>query len=220
MVSAASRYCRMSGPGPILLMVQVVALLALGLAAGFFHYRVGLLLEPVDDACGGPDPMARMQVAEQLMARSLALAPWQPLQWIPMAGLVLALLGAISISVYRLGRLSDRLRWANWAVMALHGVILMLAVRALHLYDMAWISVAKLAPTTCLVELGEQGRLPLAQAQEVVFGILTRQHALLLRNPDDLALVLAALLLMAMVAGFMLWRAIVRARSSEALEDG
>lgn len=137
MVSTATRFCRICGPGPILLALQVVALLAVALAAGFFHYRVGLLLEPVDDACGGPDPVARMQVAEQLLARSTALAPWQPLQWIPMAGVALALLGAMSISVYRLGRLSERLRRANWGVMALHAAILALALRALHLYDMA-----------------------------------------------------------------------------------
>ncbi|WP_216074816.1 hypothetical protein, partial [Acinetobacter baumannii] len=86
---------------------------------------------------------------------------------------VLALLGAMSISVYRLGRLSERLRRANWGVMALHAAILALALRALHLYDMAWTSVAKLSPAACLVELGEQGRLPLAQAQQVVFEILT-----------------------------------------------
>lgn len=129
-----------------------------------------------------------------------------------MAGVALALLGAMSISVYRLGRVSERLRRANWGLMALHAAILALAARVLHLYDMAWISVAKLSPAACLVELGEQGRLPLAQAQEVVFGILTREHAPLLRNPDDLAFVLVALLLMAMAAGFMLWRAIVRER--------
>ncbi|HDS1581580.1 TPA: hypothetical protein QEL15_003696 [Stenotrophomonas maltophilia] len=212
MVSAASRFCRICGPGPMLLVLQVVALLAVALAAGFFHYRVGLLLEPVDESCGGPDPAARLQVAEQLMARSTALAAWQPLQWIPMAGVVLALLGAMSISVYRLGRVSIALRRANWGLMAVHGAILVLAIRALHLYDLAWISVAKLSPTACLVELGEQGRLPLAQAQQVVFSILTREQASLLRNPDDLAAVLAVLLLVAMVAGFMLWRAIVRER--------
>jgi hypothetical protein len=55
--------------------------------------------------------------------------------------------------------------------------------------------------------------MPLAQAQQVVFQILTREHAPLLRNPDDLALVLVALLLVAMAAGFMLWRAIARARA-------
>src|SRR2546427_66739 len=122
MASAATRFCRICGPGPILLVLQVVALLAVALAAGFFHTRVGLLLEPVDEACGGPDSAARMQVAEQLMARSTALAPWQPLQWVPTAGVVLALLGAMSISIYRLGRLSERLRWANWGLMALHAV--------------------------------------------------------------------------------------------------
>jgi hypothetical protein len=41
MASAASRFCRICGPGPILLALQVVALLAVALAAGFFHYRVG-----------------------------------------------------------------------------------------------------------------------------------------------------------------------------------
>ena len=212
MVSAAIRFCRICGPGPILMVLQVVALLSMALTAGFFHYRVDLLLEPVDETCGGPDPVARMQVAEQLMARSLALEPWQPLHWIPLAGVTLAMLGAMSISLYRLGRLPGRLRVANWGMMALHGVILALASWALRLYDTAWTSVATLSPAACMVELGEQGRLPLAQAQQVVFEILTHEHAPLLRNPDDLALVLVALMLMAMTAGFMLWRAIVRER--------
>ncbi|HEL2980139.1 TPA: hypothetical protein UMB92_003014 [Stenotrophomonas maltophilia] len=214
MVSAATRFSRMCGPVPMLLVLQVVALLAVVLAVAFFHYRVGLLLEPVGDTCGGSDPVARMQVAEQLQARSLALQPWQPLHWIPMAGVVLAMLGAVSISVYRLGRVPACLRRANCGLIALHGAILALAVRALHLYHVAWISVATLSPAACLVELGEQGRLPLAQAQQVVFEILTHEHAPLLRNPDDLALVLVVLLLATMVGGIALWRGIARARAA------
>jgi hypothetical protein len=49
--------------------------------------------------------------------------------------------------------------------------------------------------------------MPLEQAQEVVFHIFTRAHAPLQRNPDDLALVLVALLTAAMVGGIALWRA-------------
>ncbi|MBR7559551.1 hypothetical protein KC218_23670, partial [Mycobacterium tuberculosis] len=78
-------------------MLQWVALLSVVLAAGFFHYRVELLLEPVTVACGGPDAQARLQVAEQVMARAGALDDWQPLGWIPWVGLVLALLGAMAV---------------------------------------------------------------------------------------------------------------------------
>lgn len=198
----------------MLLVLQWVALLAVALAAGFFRYRVDLLLEPVEQACGGPDPVARMQVAEQLMSRSEALQAWLPFEWVPMAGVVLALLGAMSMGAYRAGRLQGRLRVANGALMVLHGALLVAAAWTLHLYEVAWTSVATLAPASCLVELAPQGEVPLAQAQQLVFDILTRQNASLLRNPDDLALVLAALLALAlaMVAGVALWRAIARAR--------
>ena len=53
MSAATSRIRRICGQGPILLMLQWVALLSVVLAAGFFHYRVELLLEPVTVACGG-----------------------------------------------------------------------------------------------------------------------------------------------------------------------
>lgn len=212
MASTASRFCRICGPGPILLVLQILVVLAVAMAVGFFHYRVDLLLEPVGEACGGPDPVARMQVAEQLMARSNALQGWYPLHLIPVVGVGLALLGAMAICAYRLRRASGRLRQASWGLLALHGLALALSLRALHLYESAWLSVATLSPAACLVDLAAGGRMPLAQAQHVVFDILTREHAPLLRNPDDLAMVLAALLLVAMVAGVMLWRAIVRER--------
>ena len=54
----------------------------------------------------------------------------------------------------------------------------------------------------------------LVQAQSVVFHILARENATLMRNPDDLALVLVALLMATMVGGISLWRAIVRVRAA------
>ncbi|TGP50965.1 hypothetical protein EN872_14670, partial [bacterium M00.F.Ca.ET.229.01.1.1] len=96
MSPATSRIRRICGQGPILLMLQLVALLSVALASGFFHCRVDLLLEPITEACGGPDAHARLQMAEQVMARAGALDDWQPLSWIPVAGIALALLGAIA----------------------------------------------------------------------------------------------------------------------------
>lgn len=213
MSAATSRIRRICGQGPILLMLQWVALLSVVLAAGFFHYRVELLLEPVTVACGGPDAQARLQVAEQVMARAGALDDWQPLGWIPWVGLVLALLGAMAVCASRALWLRDRLRTANVALMVLHGGALALAGWVLHLYEDAWSNVARLSPTACLVELVSEGDVPLEQAQRVVFHILTRVNAPLLRNPDDLALVLTVLLLAAMAGGVALWRAIARARA-------
>lgn len=214
MSPATSRIRRIFGQGPILLMLQLVALLFVALAAGFFHYRVDLLLEPINAACGGPDEQARLQVAEQVMARAGALDDWQPLSWIPVAGIVLALLGAMAVCASRALWMRDRLRTANLALMLLHGGALGLAGWVLHLYENAWRNVARLSPTACLVELASEGDVPLEQAQRVVFHILTRVNAPLLRNPDDLALVLAVLLLAAMAGGVALWRAIARARAA------
>lgn len=215
MSPATSRIRRIFGQGPILLMLQLqlVALLSVALAAGFFHYRVDLLLEPINAACGGPDEQARWQMAEQVMARAGALDDWQPLSWIPVAGIVLALLGAMAVCASRALWLRDRLRTANVALMLLHGGALGLAGWVLHLYENAWSNVARLSPTACLVELVSEGDVSLEQAQRVVFHILTRVNAPLLRNPDDLALVLAVLLLAAMAGGVALWRAIARARA-------
>jgi len=53
MSPATSRIRRICGQGPILLMLQLVALLSVALASGFFHCRVDLLLEPITEACGG-----------------------------------------------------------------------------------------------------------------------------------------------------------------------
>ncbi|TGW19389.1 hypothetical protein E4417_09410 [Stenotrophomonas maltophilia] len=214
MSPATSRIRRIFGQGPILLMLQLVALLSVALAAGFFHYRVDLLLEPINAACGGPDEQARLEMAEQVMARAGALDDWQPLSWIPVAGIVLALLGATAVCASRALWLRDRLRAANLALMLLHGGALALAGWVLHLYENAWRNVARLSPTACLVELVSEGDVPLEQAQRVVFHILTRVNAPLLRNPDDLALVLAVLLLAAMAGGVALWRAIARARAA------
>lgn len=214
MSPATSRIRHICGQGPILLMLQLVALLSVALAAGFFHYRVDLLLEPINAACGGPDEQARLQVAEQVMARAGALDDWQPLSWIPVAGIVLALLGAMAVCASRALWLRDRLRTANLALMLLHGGALALAGWVLHLYENAWRNVARLSPTACLVELVSEGDVQLEQSQRVVFHILTRVNAPLLRNPDDLALVLAVLLLAAMAGGVALWRAIARARAA------
>ncbi|UXB36594.1 hypothetical protein [Stenotrophomonas maltophilia] len=214
MSAATSRIRRICGQGPILLMLQLVALLSVALASGFFHCRVDLLLEPITAACGGPDEQARLQMAEQVMARAGALDDWQPLSWIPLAGIVLALLGAMAVCASRALWLRDGLRTANVALLLLHGGALCLAGWTLHLYENAWNSVARLSPTACLMDLVAEGDTPLVQAQSVVFHILARENATLMRNPDDLALVLVALLMATMVGGISLWRAIVRVRAA------
>ncbi|WP_188239194.1 hypothetical protein [Stenotrophomonas maltophilia] len=214
MSAATSRIRRICGQGPILLMLQLVALLSVALASGFFHCRVDLLLEPITAACGGPDEQARLQMAEQVMARAGALDDWQPLSWIPLAGIVLALLGAMAVCASRALWLRDGLRTANVALLLLHGGALCLAGWTLHLYENAWNSVARLSPTACLMDLVAEGDTPLVQAQSVVFHILARENATLMRNPDDLALVLVALLMATMVGGISLRRAIVRVRAA------
>jgi hypothetical protein len=213
MSPATSRIRRICGQGPILLMLQLVALLSVALASGFFHCRVDLLLEPITEACGGPDAHARLQMAEQVMARAGALDDWQPLSWIPVAGIALALLGAIAVCASRALWLRDRLRTANVALLVLHGAALGLAGWTLYLYETAWNSVARLSPTACLMDLVAEGDTPLAQAQHVVFHILARENATLMRNPDDLALVLVMLLLATMMGGIGLWQGIARARA-------
>ena len=191
----------------MMFLLQLVALLSLGLEAGYFHSRVDLLLSPVADGCGGPDPVARLRVAEQLLARAGALDDWQPLRWIPMAGTMLALLGAMGACALRAAPEQGRLGMLCWGLVALHVAVLVLAGWTLHLYEDAWSSVVRLSPAACLVDLAEQGRMPLAQAQQVVFHVLTREYAPLQRNPDDLAMMAVSLLVTAMVASILLWRA-------------
>ncbi|WP_414540239.1 hypothetical protein [Stenotrophomonas forensis] len=210
MRSAVSRLGRLFGPGVMVFLLQLVALLSLGLGAGYFHSRVDLLLVPVVDGCGGPDPVARLRVAEQLLARAEALDDWQPLRWIPLVGTLLALLGAAAVCALRALPQQDRLGRLRQGLVALHVGALVLAGWTLHLYEDAWSSVARLSPAACLVDLTEQGRTPLAQAQQVVLHVLTREHAPLQRNPDDLAMMAVSLLVAAMVASIVLWRAAAR----------
>ncbi|HDS1126004.1 TPA: hypothetical protein QDZ60_003328 [Stenotrophomonas maltophilia] len=207
MRSAVSRLGRLFGPGVMVFLLQLVALLSLGLGAGYFHSRVDLLLVPVVDGCGGPDPVARLRVAEQLLARAEALDDWQPLRWIPLAGTLLALLGAATVCALRAMPQQYRLGRLRRALVALHVAVLVLAGWTLHLYEDAWSSVARLSPAACLVDLTEQDRMPLAQAQQVVLHVLTREYAPLQRNPDDLAMMAVSLLVAAMVASIVLWRA-------------
>ncbi|HEL4298246.1 TPA: hypothetical protein UM674_002210 [Stenotrophomonas maltophilia] len=207
MRSAVSRLGRLFGPGVMVFLLQLVALLSLGLGAGCFHSRVDLLLVPVADGCGGPDPVARLRVAEQLLARAEALDDWQPLRWIPLVGTLLALLGAATVCALRAMPQQYRLGRLRRALVALHVGVLALAGWTLHQYEDAWSSVARLSPAACLVDLTEQGRVPLAQAQQVVLHVLTREYAPLQRNPDDLAMMAVSLLVAAMVASIMLWRA-------------
>ncbi|HGM6068342.1 TPA: hypothetical protein ACKP39_002033 [Stenotrophomonas maltophilia] len=207
MRSAVSRLGRLFGPGVMVFLLQLVALLSLGLGAGYFHSRVDLLLVPVVDGCGGPDPVARLRVAEHLLARAEALDDWQPLRWIPLVGTLLALLGAAAVCALRAMPQQHRLGMLRRGLVALHVGVLALAGWTLHLYEDAWSSVARLSPTACLVDLAEQGGVPLAQAQQVVLHVLTREYAPLQRNPDDLAMMAVSLLVTAMVASIVLWRA-------------
>lgn len=211
MPSPDARPGRFSGPGVTLLLLQMLALLSLGLAAAYFHHRLGLLLEPLSDACGGEDPAARLHVAEHLLTRAAALDHWRPLRWIPMATMCLSLLAATALCAgwrYRSrSRSAAGLRAIACVLMALHGLVLALTGWTLYLYEDAWASIATMAPSACLVDFASHGDPALQQAEQLVRHLLTRTDAPLPGHPDRLVMLLAVLILLAMAGGLLLWRA-------------
>ncbi len=206
MTAFTARLGRFFGAGLMLFLLQVVALLSVGLAAGYFHHRMDLLLEPLTLACGGPDPTARMQVAEHLLARAGALDGWQPLCWLPMATLLLALLGTLTVGVHLLRHVDARLRRSAWGLLALHAAALLLASAMLRLYDQAWKGITTALPAACMTDLTPDGHALPSSMRRWLLQIFAKADLTPPHAPDALAIILCGLLMAAMVVGLWLWR--------------
>lgn len=207
MGSFAVRTGRFFGAGLMLLLLQLLALSAVGLAAGYFHHRVELLLEPLTSACGGHDPVARMQVAEHLLARVEALDDWQPLIWVMGTAVLLALLGALLVCVHWLRRVDARCRTSAWGLLALHLLALGLATWMLRLYEQVWAGVVTLLPIQCMVEEEGRDRSAWQPGTRWLQQMFIDAGLPLPQAPDALAIVLCGTLLAGMVVGIWLWRA-------------
>lgn len=206
MTAFTARLWRFFGAGLMLFLLQVVALLSVGMAAGYFHHRMDLLLEPLTLACSGADPAARMQVAEHLLARADALDGWQPLCWLPMATLMLALLGTLSVCVHWLRHVDAPLRRSAWGLLALHAAALLLASAMLRLYEHAWRGITTALPSACMTDLAPDGHALPPSMRRWLLQLFARADVMPLHAPDALAIVLCGLLLAAMVVGLWLWR--------------
>ncbi|WP_303637725.1 MULTISPECIES: hypothetical protein [Stenotrophomonas] len=193
------------GAGLMLFLLQVVAILSVGLASGYFHHRQSLLLESLTPACGATDLAARMRVAEHLLARVGALDDWQPLCWLPMAALLLALTGTLSACVHWLHRVDATLRRSAWGLLALHGAALLLASVMLWLYEQVWAGITTTLPSACMLELATGARPWVASPQQWLLQMSGPLELLPPHAPDALAIVLIGLLLAAMVVGLWLW---------------
>ena len=206
MTAFTARLGRFFGAGLMLLLLQVLALLSVGLAAGHFHQRVALLLEPLSLACGGADPAARMLVAEQLLARAGALDDWQPLCWLQMATLVLALLGTLLVCVHWLRHVDAPLRRSAWGLLALHAAALLLASVMLRLYEHVWAGITTALPAACMTDLTPDGHALPSSMRRWLLQIFARADLTPPHAPDALAIILCGLLMAAMVVGLWLWR--------------
>ncbi|MEG0184750.1 MAG: hypothetical protein RR704_14995 [Stenotrophomonas sp.] len=206
MTALTARLGRFFGAGLMLFLLQLVALLSVGLAAGYFHQRVGLLLEPMTLACGGADPAARLYVAEHLLARAGALDDWQPLCWLSMATLMLALLGALSVCVHWVHHVDAPLRRSAWGLLALHAAALLLAGAMLRLYEHVWAGITTALPAACMTDLAPDDHTPPPSMRRWLLQLFARADLMPPHAPDALAIVLCGLLLAAMVIGLWLWR--------------
>ncbi|QKW58293.1 hypothetical protein [Stenotrophomonas sp. NA06056] len=206
MTAFTARLGRFFGAGLMLFLLHVVALLSVGLAVGYFHHRMGLLLEPLTRACGGNDAAARMQVAEHLLARAAALDGWQQLSWLPMAALLLAVLGALSVSVHWLRHADASLRRSAWGLLALHAAALLLAGAMLRLYDHAWEGIITALPAACMTDLAPDGHAPPPSMRRWLLQLFAKADLMPPHAPDVLAIVLCGVLMAAMVIGLWLWR--------------
>jgi len=206
MTAFTARLGRFFGAGLMLLLLQVLALLSVGLAAGHFHQRVALLLEPLSLACGGADPAGRMLVAEHLLARAGALDDWQPLCWLPMAALVLALLGTLLVCVHWLRHVDASLRRSAWGLLALHVAALMLSSVMLRLYEHVWTRITHALPAACMTVMAPDGYERPSSMRHWLLQLFARADLMPPHAPDALAIVLCGLLLAAMVVGLWLWR--------------
>lgn len=205
-MTITARLGRFCGAGLMLLALQVVAMLTVGWAVSCFHQRLNLLLEPLTVACGGVDPVARMQVAEHLIARAGALDGWTPLHWLPIGALLPALLGTMLVNVHWLHQVDVRFRRSAWGLLALHGIAFTLAAFTVVQYERLWNGIVRRMPPACMSHLEMDtgdGPLPPLQWSMHLFAHagLPLPHA-----PDALAIILAGVLLACMVIGLWLWR--------------
>lgn len=206
MTAFTARLGRFFGAGLMLFLLQLVALLSVGLAAGYFHHRVDLLLEPLTLSCGGADPAARLHVAEHLLARAGALDDWQPLCWIPMATLLLALLGTLSVCVHWLRDVDASLRRSAWCLSALHAAALLLASAMLRLYEHVWAGVITALPAACMTDQVPEGHQTPLSTRRWLLQLFAKADLMPPHLPDGLAIALCAVLLAGMVIGLWLWR--------------
>jgi len=193
------------GLGPPLFLLPVLALCALALAEGGLHFRVQYLLEPAAGACAHPDLASRSAVVMAMVERGRALQPWLELRWIPIAGVLLALLAAVLAGVSAVRHAAGRVRRVAIAYVLLHAGALGLAGWALYRAETAWARVVKLAPVVCALDPANPD-VPIAQVPQQAFALFMGSSAGLLHNPGRLAMVLAATLLVALVMGVWLWR--------------
>jgi len=208
--SMNARITRLSGAGLMLFLLHGLALASLGLAVNHFHHRTRLLLEPFAmpllPACGGHDPVARLRVAELLLARAGALDDWQPVCWVVVSALLSSLLGALVVSVNLLRRTQHGQRYGIWGLFGLHLLVLALAIQLLRWYEQVWTGMVTGLPAACMAGPAGLDEDATSGAHRTVPQMLASAGLPVPQLPDALAVVVSALLLAAMAVGIWLWR--------------
>ena len=194
-----------TGRGAGLFVLPVMALLVLALAEGGLHLRVQYVLEPAAGACAHPDLAARTAVMMAMLERAQALQLWQALRWLPIAGVLLALLSALWAGLSALRGATGHVWRMATAYVLLQAGALGLAAWTLLRQERAWASVKQLAPVVCALDSSDPS-VPVAQTPQLAFDLFLGRSAALLHNPGQLAMVLAAVLLVGVVLGLWLWR--------------
>ncbi len=205
-----ARLRRLCGAGLMLFLLHGLALASLGLAVSHFHHRTQLLLEPFAmpllPACSGNDPVARLHMADLLLARAGALDDWQPVCWVVVSALLSALLGALAVSVNLLRRTRGGRRHGIWGLFGLHLLVLALAMQLLRLYEQVWTGMVTGLPAACMAGPTGLEEDATGGAHRTVPQMLAGAGLPVPQLPDALAMVTGALLLAAMAVGMWLWR--------------
>ncbi len=141
-----------------------------------------------------------------MLARAGALDDWQPLCWLPMATLVLALLGTLLVCVHWLRNVDAPLRRSAWGLLALHAAALLLASVMLRLYEHVWAGITTALPAACMTDLTPDGHALPSSMRRWLLQIFARANLTPPHAPDALAIILCGLLIAAMVVGLWLWR--------------
>jgi len=212
MTLRTARLRRFFGAGLMLLLLHGLALASVALAVGYFHHRVHLLLEPIELplllACGGGDPVARMQVAEHLLARAGALDDWQPVCWVVVMALMSSLLGTLAVSVHWLYQGRGRQSRSVGGLLGLQLLATALAVKLLRLYEQVWAGLVDGLPMVCMAEPMPGDVAAALPAQRSLPQILVDAGLPIPQAADALAIVLCGVLLAATVVGVWLWRSL------------